>query len=408
MPMNSQPQQKKMNLSLTFNGFLMVSGMYLCNQILPVPSNIMHIGVYGGIVLSAAGLLMREDQVEKIFKLCLGNEGIQLIKKEQKPYGYDAIFYLPTGLNINDFEEAKLSIEQALNGEVTFSYADKKIMAKIALQKLERSYPYETIKTAKETELVIGYSRDGVEIFDLAKAVHLLIAGETGAGKSVCIRGILTNLIQTKSAIILNLVDFKRVELGIFKRAGKVKSFCTNAYEFENLLDSLEEESESRYEKFENAGLVNIESWNKQYYKLPYIITIVDEFATLQKEKTIMTKLCRRLEKDRACGIHYILCTQRPSAKILSGDIKANIPATIAFKCRNKVNSNIILDEAGAELLPGEGAGLLSWKGLKRIQTMFLSETDAANLIKPYERREDNANKKGYVDDGPNCKITLP
>ena len=217
------------------------------------------------------------------------------------------------------------------------------------------------------------------------------------SGKSCSLRIIITNLVLnwSKEELRLNLIDFKKVELGIFKDSSIVDKFITTIVETDMLLDDMEKEAKRRFSMFERKGLLHIQKWNSKYkkQKLGYIINIIDEFAMMEDSKETLARLKKRLAFDRACGIYYIIATQRPSHEILPGSLKANIITKLAFKTSTAVNSEIILDEVGAEKLRGNGHGLLKTNKMVEIQGMFLDEDKAKELI-----QHTNDSKKYIVE----------
>jgi hypothetical protein len=216
---------------------------------------------------------------------------------------------------------------------------------------------------------------------DLADMPHLLIAGATGAGKSVMLNVIITALTQQlgPEALQLVLVDPKRVELAQFKSLPHL--LLPLVYEDEEAvatLDLMTEEMDKRYVKLESAGVRNIEDYNRTAADpLPKIVVIIDEFADLMmtsEDRRSERAIVRIAQKARAVGIHLILATQRPSADVVTGLIKANIPTKIAFMTTSKVNSQVILDATGAEELTGKGDMLFmdpSHVGLQRLQGLY-------------------------------------
>ncbi|MBQ7590859.1 MAG: DNA translocase FtsK, partial [Verrucomicrobia bacterium] len=215
-------------------------------------------------------------------------------------------------------------------------------------------------------------------ITDLAKAPHLLIAGSTGSGKSVCINSIITSLLYKFSPEQLRfiMVDPKQVELQQYNDlAHMIVPVITDPKKAVLALRWLVEEMEKRYTMFAKAGVRNIEGFNSHSVdgeKLFYIVLIIDELNDLMliAGKKVEEQIMRITQLARAAGIHCIIATQRPSVDVITGVIKANIPARIAFNVSNRQNSNTILDSIGAEKLLGYGDMLFlpPGKPKKRIQ----------------------------------------
>ena len=242
-------------------------------------------------------------------------------------------------------------------------------------------------------------------IFDLSKMPHLLIAGSTGQGKSVGINTILASLIYRKhpSEIKFVLVDPKKVELSLFTKIerhylAKLESeedpIITDTKKVINTLNSLCLEMDNRYNLLKNAMVRNIKEYNNKYISrhlnpeeghkfLPYIVLVIDEFADLiiTAGKEIETPIARLAQLARAIGIHLIVATQRPSVNVITGIIKANFPARIAYRVMSKIDSRTILDSSGAERLIGKGDMLFSFgSNLVRLQTPFITTKEVEQI----------------------------
>jgi S-DNA-T family DNA segregation ATPase FtsK/SpoIIIE len=244
---------------------------------------------------------------------------------------------------------------------------------------------------ATESKLVFGLGKEisgRPVITDLAKMPHLLIAGATGSGKSVCINTIIMSLIlRTKpEELRMVLIDPKRVELaGYNDLPHLIGSVVTDS---ETALETMYwavKEMERRYELLQEVKARDIISFNEkaeeteEFSKLPYIVIIIDEFADLimTSGKDIELPITRLAQMSRAVGMHLILATQRPSIKVITGIIKANFPARIAFQVSSKVDSRVILDTIGAERLLGQGDMLFMPPGKamsERIHGAFVSD----------------------------------
>lgn len=233
--------------------------------------------------------------------------------------------------------------------------------------------------------------------FDLAKMPHMLVAGATGQGKSVGLNAIITSLLYKKhpSQLKFVMVDPKKVELSIYsviekhflaKLPEEEESIITETTKVVNTLNSLCIEMDTRYDLLKMAQVRNIKEYNEKFIKrqlnpnnghkyLPYIVVVVDEFADLimTAGKEVETPICRIAQLARAVGIHMIIATQRPSTNIITGIIKANFPARIAFKVAQMVDSRTILDAPGANQLIGRGDMLISVSSeITRVQCAFV------------------------------------
>lgn len=228
-------------------------------------------------------------------------------------------------------------------------------------------------------------------VTDLSRMPHLLIAGSTGSGKSVCINSIITSIIYHSKPkdVKLMLIDPKVVELSVYNGIPHLRTeVVTDMKKAQGTLNWAVREMEARYQLFAGARVRNIEGYNtiEPDKKLPYILIIVDEFADLMNvaAKEVEVLIQRLTQKARAAGIHLILATQRPSADVITGVIKSNIPSRIAFMVESNLNSRIILDEGGAETLLGKGDMLFKQAGsltTLRIQGAFISDQEVEAVV---------------------------
>lgn len=300
-----------------------------------------------------------------------------------------------------------------------------------AIVSLREIIEHEQFKSAKmEIPVALGKDIAGeVQFIDLTQTPHLLIAGATGSGKSVCVNAIILSVLYRRSPeeVKLLLIDPKIVELKLYndiphlltpvvtesKRAFQALQYCIC-------------EMERRYSMLDKAGVRDIRSFNRKIKdkglaqeKLPYIVVIIDEFADLmaQTGKELESTLARLAAMSRAVGIHLVLATQRPSIDVITGLIKANIPSRIAFMVASKFDSRIIIDMVGAEKLLGRGDMLFS--GAQdpfpvRMQGAFVSEEEVERAVEHvktlgepeyiddeifYDEEEENA-EPGLFDDG--------
>ena len=226
-------------------------------------------------------------------------------------------------------------------------------------------------KIDKKAALPIALGTDTIGIpktLDLAKMPHLLIAGQTGSGKSVFINSIILSLIFTKTPdeCQLILVDPKRVEMSFYKDIPHVQRLITEPEDAVEVFNSLITEMEHRFDILAEAKVRNITSYNENSgKKMPYIVAVVDEMADLMMTsgKDLERAIVRLAQLARAVGIHLVLATQKPIVKVITGLIKSNMPSRISFKVASKVDSRVILDNNGAEALIGRGDMLLIGPG---------------------------------------------
>jgi S-DNA-T family DNA segregation ATPase FtsK/SpoIIIE len=211
--------------------------------------------------------------------------------------------------------------------------------------------------------VALGKDITGRPVFgDLGKMPHLLVAGATGSGKSVCLNGIIASLLvsATPDQVQMLFIDPKRVELTVYNGIPHlIKDVITDARLAAGALFEMTREMDSRYERFAKAGVRKIEEYNAKFpdEKLPFIVIVIDELADLMliAPAKVETTICRLAQLARATGIHLVVATQRPSVDVITGIIKANIPSRIAFAVSSQVDSRTILDMVGAERLLGRG-----------------------------------------------------
>lgn len=229
-------------------------------------------------------------------------------------------------------------------------------------------------------------------IIDLAKMPHLLIAGATGSGKSVCLNSILSCLLMEKTPAELRmlLIDPKRVELTPYNGIPHLLApVVVNTDEVVGMLKGVISEMMARYRRMEDVGVRNIEAYNKRVPedKMPFLLIVVDELADLMMTAAfdVEQALCRLAQLGRATGIHLILATQRPSVDVVTGLIKANFPSRVSFSVSSSIDSRTILDATGAEKLIGKGDMLYLPREASRPQRMqgaFISDGEIEALVK--------------------------
>lgn len=286
----------------------------------------------------------------------------------------------------------------------------------VSLKNILASEKFQT--STMDLPIAIGKKIDNENfIADLAKMPHLLMAGATGQGKSVGINTLLVSLLYKKhpSQLKFVLVDPKKVELSLYKLIekhflaklpGEDDAIITDTKKVIHTLNALCIEMDLRYDLLKEAGTRNIREYNGKFTQrrlnplkghryLPFIVLVVDEFADLimTAGKEVEMPIARLAQLARAVGIHLIIATQRPSVNIITGTIKANFPARVAFKVSSKIDSRTILDIGGAEQLIGQGDMLVSFNGeLVRLQCAFVDTPEVENVA------EFIGNQKGYPD----------
>jgi S-DNA-T family DNA segregation ATPase FtsK/SpoIIIE len=259
--------------------------------------------------------------------------------------------------------------------------------------------------------LIIGKDIAGdARIIDLVQTPHLLIAGATGSGKSVCVNSIICSILYKRPPedVKLILIDPKIVELKFYNEIPHLLTpVITNPQKAFQALQYCICEMERRYSLLDALGVRDIDSFNKKIKnkkltvsRLPYIVIIIDEFADLiaNTGKEMEQTIARLAAMSRAVGLHLVLATQRPSVEVITGLIKANIPSRVAFMVASKFDSRIIIDVVGAEKLLGKGDMLLTtaWDPIPgRIQGAFVSEDEVESLVAYLK----TIGESDYIDD---------
>ncbi|MBI4298811.1 MAG: DNA translocase FtsK [Chloroflexi bacterium] len=271
----------------------------------------------------------------------------------------------------------------------------------VALRSVMESRAYQEMRVKAALPIVLGKGSGGETVVtDLAKMPHLLIAGATGSGKSVCINTLISCLIMERSPLELRLllIDHKRVELTPFNGIPHLLTpVIVEADRVVALLKGLISEMQNRYKLLEKVSARNIQSYNRKTSdKLPYIVVAVDELADLMMAAPyeVEQSLCRLAQLGRATGIHLVMATQRPSVDVVTGLIKANFPSRISFAVASQVDSRTILDSVGAEKLLGRGDMLylpLDAPKPKRLQGAYISDRDVDALVNYWRNSQGSA-----------------
>ncbi len=352
-------------------------------------------------------------------KLEIKNKASKLIST-LSDFGVSAnVVAVHVGPTVTQFEldikaGTKLSKITGLSRELALSLAAKDVLIQAPIPQkstvgVEIPNANASLVTLKEILRSIPKSEDNKTIFGLGKDImgkpfytalnkmpHMLVAGATGSGKSVCINSIIISIAMRAKPdeVKMLLVDPKKVELSSYNGLPHLLApVVTNPRKAAVALQKIVSEMERRYELFSENGSKNIESHNSKMVKngldqsvLPYIVVIVDELADLMlvASKEVEDSIMRITQMARAAGIHLIVATQRPSTDIITGVIKSNIPSRIAFGVSSSIDSRTILDSTGAEKLLGKGDMLFVPMGASyptRIQGAFLSEEEVENVV---------------------------
>ena len=260
------------------------------------------------------------------------------------------------------------------------------------------------------SRIAVGLGKDNAGRYimaDIAKMPHVLIAGQTGSGKSVCINSIIMSILYraTPDEVKLILIDPKVVELSVYNEIPHlIAPVVTDPKKAAAALDWAVVEMSSRYKKFSDAGVRNIKGYNSHLPEgqkpMPQIVIIIDELADLMMAAPgeVEDSICRLAQLARAAGMHLVIATQRPSVNVITGLIKANIPSRVAFKVASNIDSRTIFDRAGAEKLLGNGDMLYVPSGISkpmRVQGAWVSDDEVESVVNYIKSRHEN----GYDED---------
>jgi S-DNA-T family DNA segregation ATPase FtsK/SpoIIIE len=336
------------------------------------------------------GCLQGWSKYNHVFKsLGLGKaDNYPVLKRSDDKGAYKLYeFTLPDGMAVAEFEKHKDALQQFAGKQIDIEYGFKNVLLKEYSGRMKDSYPYIPVKTKGKVEIPFACDKtENIVTIDLSNdRPHLLVAGESGCGKSTAVRSIITYLI-TEKTVDLFLIDMKRgAEFQIFRKVGCVKGFARNKNEAFKMLELISAEVDHRYDLFAEHDCIDINEYNKKFEPLKYQVMIIDEFAELSYEKESIQLIASIIARSRACGISLILSTQRPSADVITGLIKANINSTLGLKTHNEVNSRVIGIQ-GLEDLRGKGHGILQSEGKEiELQCFNLESEKAREIIKPFE-----------------------
>lgn len=330
------------------------------------------------------GIVVRRPGKEKPLKPWL-------MKESERHYGRDILLHVPPGLSLGDFRRKREKISFALNAEIELEEVNGKVLIRVFDQNLPRMVSFalpedwEKLTQKMVLPVPVGYSRAGLEIVDITELPHMVVAGETMGGKSNFLHQMIAAILDKCK---LYIIDMKRLEFSY------LSNYATYAFTLKKavaILEYLVNELHRRLEILDRAEVVKIQDYRGD--DLDYIVLVVDEFSQLspvlaksKEEKEAKTYLHSMmvdiLTLARCVGIHCVVGTQRPDAQILPGQLKANIPATICFRVKNGVNSDIILDNGKAAHLPRiKGRGIFQFDREREVQVMFLPVEQAKRLL---------------------------
>jgi hypothetical protein len=311
---------------------------------------------------------------------------------------------VPLGVTVSGLLRQREAIEQALDVSIEIWYDRRLVHMRAGTARLPKHVDfldfYRRPSVKGELKIGVGTGREGALWVDLVQLPHLLVGGATGEGKTAFLRQVITGFVLSLQPehLRLALVDLKGMEFGIFEQLPHM--WGPVARELESALVLLQElgaELDRRQAAFADAGVQTLARWNevRPLEALAYVLVVVDECAELSaaevsdrderaRKQAALALISRFCRLGRASGIHVILCTQRPDADAVPGQLKANIPATVAFRVRGETNSRILLgegNEAAAVLPPWPGRGIWQWDTQTQFQAPWLSPQQADLLL---------------------------
>ncbi|PGV72624.1 FtsK/SpoIIIE domain-containing protein [Bacillus thuringiensis] len=306
------------------------------------------------------------------------------------------IFTIPNGLDPKTIEKKWFCFQQILGRNVAIEGDIKKFVLNVfhsdaGLQTYKYSYKkWQPLLKKYRLPVVVGRDQFGnMIVYDMvdSNTPHLLIAGETGSGKSSMVRVVLSTLIQYMSPDKLHLYlgDLKNSEFHFLRRVKHVKEVCMEEIEMKIMLQKVWKEIRERRKLMEEYEVDHIDEYNQLNTdnQKPYILLAIDEVAMLQDEKECMAIIEKISAVGRALGVFLMLSMQRPDAKVLDGKLKLNMTVRMGFKCDSAINSNII-GTPGSEHLEQSGQMILKLNGLKKVQAPYLALSIAKQIVEPY------------------------
>lgn len=312
------------------------------------------------------------------------------------------IFTIPTGLDPELIRKKMFCFQQVLGTNIHIEGHIKRFVIDVyknnkGLEQYDYVYEeWEKIIKRYKIPVVVGRNQFGDKIvYDMidSNTPHLLIAGETGSGKSSMVRVIITTLIKTLKPenLQLYLGDLKNSEFHFLRRVKHVKEVCMEEVEMKNMLNRLWNEIRDRRKLMEEYEVDHIDEYNKQAKNnKPYILIAIDEVAMLQGEKECMSLIEKISAVGRALGVFLMLSMQRPDAKVLDGKLKLNMTVRMGFKCDSIINSQI-MGTIGSENLKQSGQMIFKLNGLEKVQSPFLELKRAKEIVSEF-REEKNEN----------------
>lgn len=319
----------------------------------------------------------------------------KLIKTVKTNIGYNYHFTIPPGFGQDRLLKYKDGLECAIGNKIEINFEGKHWIIVVIKSELPNNVKYELPQRKCDSILIpIGVSLNNNIEIDLKENPNTFIVGTTGSGKSVCVKSIITSLVNlyTPKEMELYLCDLKRVELNLFRNLEHTKEFVYKVNDVTKVIIDMLEECENRYDLFMKRNVTNIFEYNKiTKNKLTFKVLFIEEIVLLLQDKknVAMNTLKQLLSISRASGIYVFISTQRPSFDVLDNVVKANINNRICFKVEDSKNSIIAIDDVGAESLRGKGHGILKIGSEKtEFQSYFISDEQTKKLINKFIVKE--------------------
>lgn len=310
------------------------------------------------------------------------------------------VFTLPNGVDPKGFKQKSYVFRQVFGRSTQVKGDLKRYVMNVYKRTIADKFNYNFNALSLDgldIPILAGQDiRGDIVTYDMVESPHLLVAGETGSGKSTQLRSILTTLIQAKEPDQLRLLlgDLKRSEFHIFKNVSHVDEVCTTADDLSSQLDHVNQELDERgqiLDRHEKTHMSQIQGADSR----PDMIVCIDEVAMLKKEKRIMSAVEDISAIGRALGVYLILSMQRPDKDVLDGKLKNNLTVRMAFRHADAINSRITIGESGAEKLPSKPGGRMLFKneGITEIQGPLLDDDKARKMLDPYRIKRENHDK---------------
>lgn len=299
-------------------------------------------------------------------------------------------FTIPNGLDPKLLDKHYYIFQQYFGKQIELDGEIKRFTLRVFNASMPKSLPYNFDDIAPviapfKLGIICGKDRNGQYVaFDLLKQPHILIAGETGSGKSTQLRSILTTLIKTKrpDELELYLGDCKKSEFHIFRKVEHVQCVLSSAGDIRKMLKHIKKELDERSNLTEVFEVSHVDELPAEH-RCPYIVVAIDEFVMLRKDEYIMEVLTELVAIGRTLGVFALLSMQRPNAKVLDTTIRANLTVSMGFKLRDKLEARIV-NTPGAEAIEESGRFIMNSDKIYELQAPFLELDEARRLLNPF------------------------